>query len=104
MSPDDPQRNDRKELFRRRISEIESRRIRERHREYKQLWFGLGTMGIIGWSVSIPTLAFLALGIWIDSKTGGSISWTLTGMITGVVVGSVTAWFWVRYERDDGED
>ena len=63
MSPDDPQRNDRKELFRRRISEIESRRIRERHREYKQLWFGLGTMGIIGWSVSIPTLAFLALGI-----------------------------------------
>ena len=32
-------------------------------------WFGLGMMGLIGWSVAIPTLLGAALGLWLDAGT-----------------------------------
>ena len=30
------------------------------------VWFGLGLMGVVGWSVVVPTLLGAALGIWLD--------------------------------------
>ena len=33
------------------------------------VWFGLGMMGLIGWSVAIPTLLGAALGLWLDHGT-----------------------------------
>jgi predicted F0F1-ATPase subunit len=32
------------------------------------VWFGLGMMGLIGWSVAVPTLLGAALGLWLDSR------------------------------------
>ena len=37
------------------------------------VWFGLGMMGLIGWSVVVPTLLGAALGIWLDKRHPGSI-------------------------------
>jgi ATP synthase protein I len=35
------------------------------------VWFGLGMMGLIGWSVAVPTLLGAALGIWLDNRYPG---------------------------------
>jgi ATP synthase protein I len=41
------------------------------------VWFGLGMMGLVGWSVVIPTLLGAALGARVDKSHPGTHSWTL---------------------------
>ncbi len=64
----------------------------------QSLWFGLGMFGMVGWAVSIPTLIFLAVGIWIDSRYRMSYSWTLIFLVMGVSLGCLNAWYWVKRE------
>ncbi len=33
------------------------------------IWFGLGKMGLIGWSIVVPTLLGAALGVWLTTTT-----------------------------------
>lgn len=77
----------------------EARKLRARLREGPSVWFGLGTFGIIGWSVSIPTLIGVAIGVWIDTTWPTEHVWTLTFLFVGAVIGSLNAWFWVKKER-----
>jgi ATP synthase protein I len=56
-------------------------------------------MGLIGWSVAIPTLAGAALGLWLDANHPASFSWTLTLLILGLLVGCLNAWHWVSREH-----
>ena len=62
------------------------------------VWFGLGMMGLIGWSVVVPTLLGAALGIWLDNRDPGSHSWTLALMVAGLVIGCFNAWHWVAQQ------
>ena len=72
------------------------------------VWFGLGMMGLIGWSVVVPTLLGTALGVWIDKRHPGTHSWTLMLLVIGLAVGCLNAWHWVAKEdkamRDDQEN
>lgn len=61
-------------------------------------WFGLGMFGLIGWSVSIPTLLGIALGHWLDRSFPSPASWTLTFLIIGVALGCLNAWYWIQNE------
>ncbi len=67
----------------------------------RKVWFWLGMMGLVGWSVAIPTLIGTFVGVWLDRMFGGQISWTLTFLLLGVVVGCLNAWFWVERERNE---
>jgi ATP synthase protein I len=62
------------------------------------IWFGLGMMGLIGWSVVVPTLLGAALGVWLDRHHPGGRSWTLALLIAGLAIGCLNAWFWVAKE------
>ena len=75
-----------------------ARKIRARQGRDRSIWFGLGMFGLVGWSVAIPTLIGLAIGIWIDMRWPSRFSWTLMGLIIGVALGCVNAWFWVKRE------
>ena len=72
------------------------------------VWFGLGMMGLIGWSVVVPTLLGAALGIWLDKHHPGTHSWTLALLVAGLAIGCLNAWHWVAKEdqemRDEQED
>ena len=72
------------------------------------VWFGLGMMGLIGWSVVVPTLLGAALGIWLDKHHPGKHAWTLALLMAGLGIGCLNAWFWVAKEekamRDEPED
>lgn len=72
------------------------------------MWFGLGMMGLIGWSVVVPTLLGTALGLWLDKHHPSEHSWTLALLVAGLTLGCFNAWHWVSREqkaiREDEED
>lgn len=84
------------------------RKLRARRRERTGVWFGLGMMGLIGWSVVVPTLLGAALGSWLDAQGPGQHRWTLALLVAGLVLGCVNAWHWVAKEdramRQDDKD
>jgi ATP synthase protein I len=86
------------EAFRRTVARKEDRRLEARRRGDRGPWFWLGMFGLVGWSVAIPTLLGIVLGIWLDRHYGGRISWTLTMLVLGAAMGCWTAWYWVQRE------
>ncbi|HOJ52065.1 MAG TPA: AtpZ/AtpI family protein [Syntrophales bacterium] len=86
----------RAESFVHQIAKKEKMKIRIRREGDETIWFGLGVFGVVGWSVAIPTLIGVALGLWIDKTWPSQYSWTLTLLIGGVMLGSLNAWYWVK--------
>lgn len=74
------------------------RKLKSRAEGRRAVWFGLGMFGLVGWSVAIPTVLGLALGLWLDARYPSHASWTLTFLIIGVAVGCFNAWHWVKQE------
>jgi len=72
------------------------------------VWFGLGMMGLVGWSVAVPTLLGAALGIWVDKHHWSKHSWTLALLVAGLAVGCWNAGHWIAKEdkamREEPED
>ena len=75
-----------------------TRKLRARRHGTRTVWFGLGMMGLIGWSVVVPTLLGALLGIWLDKNQPGGFSWTLMLLVLGLVIGCLNAWHWVSKE------
>ncbi|RJP16059.1 MAG: hypothetical protein C4520_18765 [Candidatus Abyssobacteria bacterium SURF_5] len=80
------------------VEKKEARKLKSRREKERGIWFGLGMLGLVGWSVMIPTLIGTAVGIWIDTRWPGRISWTLICMLIGVILGCLNAWFWIKRE------
>ncbi len=74
------------------------RKLKARRNPSKSVWFGLGMMGLIGWSVVVPTLAGAAIGLWLDKHRVGDRSWTLALLAAGLTAGCLNAWHWVAKE------
>jgi len=75
-----------------------ARKLKARRHSGQGVWFGLGMMGLIGWSVVVPTLAGAMIGVWLDKRHPGPPSWTLTLLLIGLVIGCWNAWHWVSKE------
>ena len=75
-----------------------ARKIKARRNPRPGVWFGLGMMGLIGWSVTVPTLIGAALGLWLDQHDPGGRSWTLALLVAGLTLGCFNAWHWVSKE------
>ncbi|MFP4384513.1 MAG: AtpZ/AtpI family protein [Spirochaetia bacterium] len=89
-----------KKDFLSKIEKMEKRKIRARNRKESSVWFGLGMFGLVGWSVAIPSLIGLGLGIWLDTRVGSDFSWTLMLLTLGVIAGALNAWLWVKREQE----
>ena len=83
------------------------RKLRARRHSADDVWFGLGMMGVIGWSVAIPTLLGATMGLWLDRHYPGRHGWTLALLAAGLALGCFNAWHWVANEdraiREDQE-
>jgi ATP synthase protein I len=94
--------------FGREVGAKAARKLKARRNSTQGVWFGLGMMGLVGWSVVVPTLLGAAIGIWLDKRHPGSHSWTLMLLVIGLVIGCLNAWHWVAKEdtemREDQED
>ena len=80
------------------INAKEDRKIAARRDEERPVLFGLGMFGLVGWSVAAPTIACVAIGIWIDTRWPGPVSWTLAFLGIGIAIGCLTAWTWIKRE------
>lgn len=84
------------------------RKLKARRNSGSGVWLGLGMMGLVGWSVTVPTLMGAAIGIWLDKNHPGDRSWTLALLVAGLMVGCLNAWHWVSKEekamREEQED
>ena len=84
--------------FSREVGIKATRKLKARRHAHQGIWFGLGMMGLIGWSVVVPTLLGAALGLWLDKRHPGFHSWTLALLVAGLVIGCLNAWHWVSKE------
>jgi ATP synthase protein I len=82
-------------LFARKVAADEARKLRVQREGPQGVWFGLGMSGLIGWSVAVPTLAGIMLGVWLDRRYPGAFSWTLALLFAGLFIGCANAWYWV---------
>jgi ATP synthase protein I len=95
---DEPQNTSKNErTFAEEVGAQAARKLRAR-RSTQGVWFGLGMMGLIGWSVVVPTLAGAALGLWLDTHHPGRHAWTLALLVAGLAIGCLNAWHWVAQE------
>jgi len=106
---DKPARNPSKNdpTFAEQVDATATRKLKARRDSSQGVWFGLGMMGLIGWSVVVPTLLGAALGNWLDKQHPGQHSWTLALLVAGLCLGCLNAWRWVASQdqamRDDQE-
>lgn len=82
------------------ISARERRKLRARRFRSKSIWMGFSVMGLVGWSVAVPCLIGVALGIWIDAHHWSRYSWTLMLLVLGLLLGCYNTWYWIDRESE----
>ena len=85
--------------FQQKVAIAEERKLKAKRGGVQGIWMGLGTFGLIGWAVAIPTLLGVLLGVYIDAHFPGVHSWTLSLLIVGLFLGCLNAWHWVAKEE-----
>lgn len=90
------------EKFQEEVEAKQERKLKARREERPKVWFGLGMFGLVGWSVAIPTLICIAIGVWIDATWPSRYSWTLMLLFVGIIIGCLNAWYWVQRESRRG--
>jgi len=101
--PERDDRQDPRQQLEKKVAAKQQRKIRARREGDRSVWFGLGMFGLVGWSVAVPTLIGVAVGLWIDSRWPSRFSWTLMLLVLGVAVGCLNAWWWVQRERRESD-
>ena len=74
------------------------RHERAQRRREQSVWSFLGTFGLIGWTVALPTLAGLVFGLFLDDITDTDRSFAITFLVVGAAVGCFAAWYWIKQE------
>jgi ATP synthase protein I len=94
----DPTQQSTSQSFSRDVGAQENRKLKARLTR-AHVWSGLGMLGLIGWSVCLPTLLGMWLGTWLDKRHAGAHSWTLLLLVAGLCVGCANAWHWIAKEQ-----
>jgi ATP synthase protein I len=84
--------------FSRQVGDQAVRKLRAKRQGNKSVWFGLGMSGLIGWTITVPTVIGIAIGVWIDNHYNSQYSWTLMLLVMGLCVGCLNACYWVKAE------
>ncbi len=79
-----------------RVQAKQVRMLRARATHENAYWRAVALFGVVGWSVTVPTLAGVALGIWIDRVLPSPFSWTLTLLFVGLMIGCLNAWTHIK--------
>lgn len=69
------------------VGSMEARKLRARRRRLRSIWLGFASSGLVGWSVVVPLLLGIGLGVWLDRHYPARHSWTLTLLVAGLGLG-----------------
>lgn len=78
---------------------VKQSRMLKARAEKDSFWSSMGVLGVVGWSVVLPTLLGIGLGVFLDRRWPGRISWTITLLFAGLMLGCVNAWIQLRGYR-----
>jgi ATP synthase protein I len=56
----------------------------------------LGQIGVLGWTIVVPTLLFLFLGRWLDRSFGTGIFFSAPLLMIGAAIGFWSVWRWMH--------
>jgi ATP synthase protein I len=56
----------------------------------------LGQIGVLGWTIVIPTLVCLFLGRWLDRTLETGIFFSAPLLMVGAAIGFWSAWRWMH--------
>ena len=101
---DQPQRYRGRRDLERQVAAKEERKVRARREAHHTVWFGLGMFGLVGWSVAVPALIGVAIGVWIDARWPSRFSWTLMLLVLGVALGCFNAWRWITRAGENEDE
>lgn len=79
----------------------ESRMLRRKKQGPPNVWRSVGLVGLVGWSVVLPMLIGIAVGLWIDHTWPSRFSWTLMLLVGGLAAGCANAWSHIKREQED---
>jgi ATP synthase protein I len=74
------------------------RRARWQQEGERSIGQNLAMIGVLGWTIVIPTLIGVFAGRWLDRLFGTGIFWTLGLLVAGLAVGCALAWRRIRRE------
>ena len=80
-----------------------ARRAAERRQEGEEdpepsLGVRLGQIGILGWTIVIPTLIALVIGRWLDRAFESGVFFSAPFIMIGAAIGFWSAWKWMHRE------
>jgi ATP synthase protein I len=104
MSDDPSKVKQQEKAFAEQVGIKAARKIKAQKNPTPGVWFGLGMMGLVGWSIVVPTFLGTMLGIWLDKHHVGEHQWTLALLMAGLVIGCFNAWHWVEKEQKAMKD
>ena len=104
MADRDLQRGRRDEDFAEQIARKASRKEKTGRRPAPPLWTSFSLFGVVGWSVAMPTVVAIAVGVWLDNRIADRHSWTLVMIPVGLAIGCALAWRWISHERHQIEE
>ena len=91
-----PERSDQRMI--RNVGAAQERMLRARDQS-KANWSAIAILGVVGWSIVIPTLTGIAVGAWIDHNWPRHFSWTVTLLLVGLGAGCANAWLRIGEDR-----
>ena len=77
--------------------ERQARRMRDAERDRPTMMAQTVYLGTLGLVFVLPLIGGAYLGRWLDSMTEGySISWTVSLIFVGLVIGGINVWLMIR--------
>ena len=74
--------------------------IEKGRRERGQSFWGyVGLIGAVGWSVAVPMVLGVLLGLWLDRKFQAGSKCTLVLLLLGLSIGCINAWRTITKEQ-----
>ena len=80
------------------VGEKQARIARAKSRK-NGVWSSIAMLGVVGWSVALPTLLGVVVGVWLDQHWPARISWAVTLLSAGLLIGCANAWLHIRGNR-----
>lgn len=86
------------EAFHRAVVARERRARKAKEEGDRTLRYGFGSFGAIGWSIVVPSLIGIFVGLWLDRRFETGMRFTLSLFVLGLFVGIINVWKWMNAE------
>jgi ATP synthase protein I len=70
----------------------QARRERAQREGERSIGQNLAMVGVLGWTIVLPTLAGTFAGRWLDRSLATGVFWTLGLLVAGLALGCTLAW------------